>query len=88
MVYISLLCKFTVHFIVCHVSFGMNRAIYSFTNWPLLGCALTSSYSLHSHLPYDRKKNAREVPLSHTVADPGENLTGAIHSNFGRGGRG
>ena len=22
------------------------------------------------------------------VADPGENLTGALHSNFGRGGRG
>ena len=23
-----------------------------------------------------------------SVADPGENLTGALHSNFGRGGRG
>ena len=29
-----------------------------------------------------------EVTRQNPVADPGENLTGALHSRFGRGGRG
>ena len=29
-----------------------------------------------------------DVSVYNTVADPGENLTGALHSNFGRGGCG